>query len=102
MWLSLKSRIISLDKRSVVNHGLFGVAGRDNAKIYAKQTQVMGQGMNQLKQVIKRGFDYTGNQCFNDNTFMDLLGQMLDFDPSNRISPEEILEHPYLTGEQTK
>lgn len=59
----------------------------------------MGQGINQLKQVIKRGFDYTGNQLFNDSTFMDLLGQMLDFDPRNRISPDEILTHSFVTSE---
>ena len=36
LWLSLKSRVKSLDGRSIINYGIFGVAGRDNAKILAK------------------------------------------------------------------
>lgn len=37
LWLSLKSRVLSFDARSIVNYGLFGVAGRDNTKILMKQ-----------------------------------------------------------------
>ena len=37
LWLSLKSRVKSLDNRSVINYGIFGVAGRDNNKILQKQ-----------------------------------------------------------------
>ena len=36
LWLSLKSRVVSSEGRSIVNFGLFGVAGRDNAKILKK------------------------------------------------------------------
>jgi dual specificity tyrosine-phosphorylation-regulated kinase 2/3/4 len=36
LWLSLKSRVLTVDGRSIVNYGLFGVAGRDNMKIFAK------------------------------------------------------------------
>lgn len=36
LWLSLKSRVVSLDGRSIINYGLFGVAGRDHAKILKK------------------------------------------------------------------
>ena len=37
LWLSLKSRVKSLDGRSIINYGIFGVSGRDNAKILTKQ-----------------------------------------------------------------
>ena len=37
LWLSLKSRVLSLEGQSKINMGLFGVAGRDNAKIMTKQ-----------------------------------------------------------------
>ena len=37
LWLSLKSRVKSLDGKSMINYGLFGVSGRDNAKILQKQ-----------------------------------------------------------------
>lgn len=36
LWLSLKSRVLSLDGRSIINYGLFGVAGRDHARILKK------------------------------------------------------------------
>lgn len=37
IWLSLKSRVITQDGRSIVNLGLLGVAGRNNHKILARQ-----------------------------------------------------------------
>ena len=37
LWLSLKSRVQQADGHSRINYGLFGVAGRDNAKILVKQ-----------------------------------------------------------------
>lgn len=37
LWLSLKSRVQSVEGNSRINYGLFGVAGRDNAKILNKQ-----------------------------------------------------------------
>ena len=37
LWLSLKSRVLMLDGHSRINMGLFGVAGRDNAKIMTRQ-----------------------------------------------------------------
>ena len=37
LWLSLKSRVQSLEGYNKINYGLFGVAGRDNAKILVKQ-----------------------------------------------------------------
>lgn len=51
LWLSLKSRVKSLDGRSVINYGIFGVAGRDNGKILAKMNQIFGpnQGMDKLR-----------------------------------------------------
>ena len=62
LWLSLKSRVLARDGRSIVNFGLFGVAGRDNGKILKKQTEVMGgqNGFNTLMKVLKQSFDYSG------------------------------------------
>ena len=36
LWLSLKARVKSLDNRSIINYGIFGVSGRDNGKILQK------------------------------------------------------------------
>lgn len=60
LWLSLKSRVLTKDGRSIVNFGLFGVAGRDNAKILKKQTEVMGgqNGFHTLLKVLKQSFDF--------------------------------------------
>ena len=38
LWLSLKSRVLTSEGLSIINYGLFGVAGRDNLKILSKQT----------------------------------------------------------------
>jgi hypothetical protein len=60
LWLSLKSRVMSLDGRSIVNYGLFGVAGRDNSKILKKQIEILGPGISTLIKTLKSGFDFTG------------------------------------------
>ena len=36
LWLSLKGKIQNLDGKNMLNYGLFGVQGRDNAKIFQK------------------------------------------------------------------
>lgn len=33
-----------------------------------------------------------------DPEFMDLLLGMLEFNPIKRISPDEIIQHPFITG----
>jgi dual specificity tyrosine-phosphorylation-regulated kinase 2/3/4 len=45
LWLSLKSRVLSLENRSIINYGMFGVAGRDNQKILVKQQQLLKSGI---------------------------------------------------------
>ena len=37
LWLSFKGRVVNQEGRSIINYGLFGVAGRDNTKILLKQ-----------------------------------------------------------------
>ena len=59
LWLSLRSRVQTLDKRSVINYGLFGVSGRDNSKILKKQLEILGNGINSLVKCLKQ-YDFTG------------------------------------------
>jgi serine/threonine protein kinase len=73
LWLSLKSRVLSLDGRSITNFGLFGVSGRDNQKILVKQNQLLGNGVGQCLQTLKKGFDITGTSWLTDRCFVDLL-----------------------------
>jgi dual specificity tyrosine-phosphorylation-regulated kinase 2/3/4 len=74
LWLSLKSRVQSLDGFSKINYGLFGVAGRDNAKILNKQNQLIGPGLKNLMSVLKKGYDYTCTSWVNDAQFMNMFG----------------------------
>jgi len=75
--------------RSIVGTGLFGVSGRDGKKILQKQYQCIKNMQGTLKRYECFGLD-------KDPEFMDLLLRMLDFNPMRRISPLEILEHPFL------
>eukprot|EP00347_Sterkiella_histriomuscorum_P022827 403337002 len=96
IWLSLKSRVKSLDGRHLINYGIFGVQGRDNQKILQKQITVLSNGMANMKKQIKKGFDTTSNLLFDNQEFIDILGSMLDWNPGTRISPEEVLSHKFL------
>ena len=79
-----------------INYGLFGVAGRDNAKIMNKQLEILGNGLKTLISYIKKGYDFQGNQWTSNGEFIDLFNQMLCMYPDRRISPEEILEHGFM------
>lgn len=48
LWLSLKSRVLTIEGRSIINYGMFGVAGRDNTKILQKQQQLLKGGLSTL------------------------------------------------------
>ena len=99
LWLSLKSRVITLEGRSIINTGLFGVAGRDNGKILNKQNQLLSNGFPGLLIQLKKGFDIGGNIWTKDKVFLNLLSELLCPDPGRRISPDEILNHEFLAWE---
>jgi hypothetical protein len=74
LWLSLKSRVLGADGRSIINYGMFGVAGRDNAKILQKQQTIMKGGLGSTISTLCKGFDMTKNQTWvNDRAFLDLF-----------------------------
>lgn len=73
LWLSLKSRVLTNENKSIVNFGLFGVAGRDNSKILAKQQQLLGQGFKQLLEILKKSYNYSGQAWVQDKHFLDLF-----------------------------
>ena len=47
-----------MDGHSRINYGLFGVAGRDNAKIMLKQNELLGRGPNTLITCLRKGYDF--------------------------------------------
>jgi hypothetical protein len=79
--------------------GLFGVAGRDNAKIMNKQNQLMGNGIMPLLQTLKKSYGFMGNKWVGDQSFLDLFQMMFEMHPGKRISPEEMLEHEFLASQ---
>ena len=92
LWLSYKSRVEALDGRSVVNYGIFGVSGRDNAKILKKQNLLFGEkggeeGIKTLKAALKKSYDSTGTQLFDDPLLLELLSGILEVNPKKRLSP---------------
>ena len=91
-----------VDGHSRINVGLFGVAGRDNTKIMSRQNQLFGQGIANLIDVLKKGFDFTGNMWTSDADFIDLFKQIMAVHPGKRIHPEEILEHEFMASKMTR
>ena len=86
LWMSLKCKVTSRG-RTVTSKGLLAVQGRDTQLILREQRAVIAN----LSEVVSRG---VGMQV--DTVGLDLLAQMLQWDPSNRISSVEALNHPYV------
>lgn len=89
LWLSYKCRVAS-DQRNSAGLGLFAVPGRDPEKILLRQADaVCHKG---LGAVLRNGagvpLDADGGQG------LDLLEQMMSWDPMARISPYDALAHP--------
>lgn len=99
LWLSLKSRVQSLEGRSIINYGIFGVSGRDNAKILQKQNQLFsqGRGLSKLADLLKKGYDSTGTTLLCNKEFMHLLSGMLEHNPKHRLSPSDVLASDFIT-----
>ena len=88
LWLSLKCRIESGGKKSI-RTGLFAVKGRAYDKILIKQRSVIDNLGGLLGDYLHDWDNY--------ELLFDLICCMLTWDPSKRISPIQILQHPYMT-----
>jgi len=88
LWLSYKC-LVADDQRGAGQMGLFGVPGRAPEKILLKQAEALRQ--KGLDRILERG---QGVQLGEDG--IDLLASMLTWDPIDRISPREALDHPFL------
>lgn len=92
LWMSLKSRACTTSGKSVIGKGIFGVPGRTSTKILAKHSQCLKKNLPQtLKKYECYGLD-------KDSQFIDLVNKMLDEDPRTRISPKQVLKHPFVTN----
>lgn len=52
--------------------------------------------MKKVKAALKKNYDYSGNNLFDNALFNKLLAGILEIDPEKRMSPEEILGSEYL------
>ncbi|TNV73436.1 hypothetical protein FGO68_gene9878 [Halteria grandinella] len=94
LWLSYKGRILKSTISSTVQQGLFAVQGRVPKKIILKQQAFLKSLRPTLRKSFPRELCLGGlNQ---NEQFIDLLSGMMDLNPLNRLSPKEILSHPFL------
>ena len=91
VWMSYKCRLKTLHGKTIINTGLLGVQGREGKKIYLKQQQVL----KTVRTILKKSDCY--GLC-EDPDLLDLISSMLEWNPSQRISPSEILQHPFLVN----
>ena len=94
IWMSFKTKIY-INGKINNNMGYFGCKGRDANKIYQKQIELS----HNLNKILKNSMIY----MFDDKTkseFIDLLGKMLTFDYTKRITTEQALKHPFLNEDE--
>ena len=96
IWMSYKTKIY-INGKINNNMGYFGCKGRDQNKIYQKQIE-LSQNLNKI---LKNSMIYMFDNK-NKNDFIDLLGKMLTFDYTKRITAQEALQHPFLNNENEK
>jgi len=49
-----------------------------------------------LVEILKKGFHFSGQSWMNNEIFLDLLMNMLTMQAFERISPEEVMGHPFM------
>jgi len=95
LWLSYKCRVADDQRTNSAATGLFAVPGRDPEKIISKQSDALRQ--RGLQNVLRNAQGIPINSS-DDGSGLDLLSLMLNWEPNERISPHEALEHPYLAS----
>ena len=93
IWMSYKTKIF-INGKINNNMGYFGCKGRDQSKIYQKQIELS----HNLNKILKNSMIYMFDNK-NKADFIDLMGKMLTFDYTKRITAEEALNHPFLKEE---
>jgi len=94
LWLSYKCRVADDQRANSAAMGLFAVPGRDPDKIITKQRgALLDRG---LPHVLRNPQGIRFDNVDADGSGMELLSLMLAWDPVDRISPQEALEHPWL------
>jgi serine/threonine protein kinase len=93
LWLSYKCRVADDQRTNSAAMGLFAVPGRDPEKIIAKQLDALcRRGVHN----VIRGAQGVPINNGDNGSGLELLSAMLAWDPIDRISPCDALEHPWL------
>ena len=93
IWMSYKTKVF-INGKTNYEMGYFGCKGRDQNKIYKKQIELS----HNLNKILKNSMLYMFDSK-NKSDFIDLMGKMLTFDYTKRITAEEALKHPFLNEE---
>ena len=88
-WISYKCKVIGKKGKEVLKTGLFAVKGRCYDKIIAKQKSLIENLDEKLEECLDVKDAMNQKLC-------DLLVKMFEWNPKKRISPEEIVKHPFL------
>ena len=89
LWMSLRCSV-DLNGKKAIRTGLFAVKGRAYDKIQIRQKAV-------AEELEKTVWPHMKN--FKEaEMLLDLLGNMMQWDPKKRISPKDLLNHPYMRG----
>ena len=90
IWMSYKTKNL-INGKIIYSIGYFGCKGRDENKIYQKQIDLN----KNLNKILKNSLIYMMDEI-DKNNFIDLLGKMLSFDYTKRITTDEALNHPFF------
>jgi serine/threonine protein kinase len=93
IWMSYKTKVY-INGKINYDMGYFGCKGRDQNKIYKKQIELS----HNLNKILKHSMIYMFDSK-NKSDFIDLMGKMLTFDYTKRITAKEALKHPFLNEE---
>ena len=92
LWLQFKTKMVTAQGKNNVGKGAFAVKDRNPLEIVAVQNKFIGSS--------KRAF--VNNLALIDKynltkipELMDLLFKMVSFQPKQRISPKDIIAHPF-------
>ena len=90
IWMNFKTKI-TINRKIIYTHGIFGCRMREANKIHQKQIEIS----KNLDKLLKNSLLYMFEKEDRIN-FIDLLGKMLNIDYTKRINASEILKHPFL------
>ena len=89
LWLSYKCKTIDKKGRENLKMGIFAVKGRSHLKIVEKQKKWVEEWESKISELIDL-------ETEDGRMLGDLVGRMMEWEPRRRISPRDVLEHPFL------